>query len=187
MSKNKVTKSPGASVIDGVVAGIIGGQPLQPMSENSSIVAGSTVIGIAAVCLMIITVFSVRFRNGHRQAYLRHLEELSEVSDLSLGEKEQTAPLSNSTRKLLRNTMCDNVHPLLVKCAETENYNDLCIHGMRSTGHCRSSGKTDCFGLQIFLQNTRYRGTISFCVMYANHAMNLGEPVIEEINSFEYL
>jgi hypothetical protein len=95
MSKNKVTKSPGASVIDGVVAGIIGGQPLQPMSENSSIVAGSTVIGIAAVCLMIITVFSVRFRNGHRQAYLRHLEELSEVSDLSLGEKQQTAPLSS--------------------------------------------------------------------------------------------
>jgi hypothetical protein len=93
-------ESPGASVTDGGVAGIIGGQPLQPTNDNSSMVAGSTVIGFAAVVLMIVTVFSVRFRNGRRQAYLRHLEELSVVSDLSLGEK-RTAPLSSDGKVYL--------------------------------------------------------------------------------------
>jgi hypothetical protein len=93
-------ESPGASVTDGGVAGIIGGQQIQPTNENSSIVAGSAAIGIAAVCLMIVTVFSVRFRNGRREAYLRHLEELSEVSDLSLG-KQRTAPLSSEGKVYL--------------------------------------------------------------------------------------
>jgi hypothetical protein len=84
--------------VGGDVAGVIGGETLQPANGNSNVVVGSAVIAVAAMCLMVVTVLSVRYRNSRRSAYLHHLEELSHVSDLDAGGEKLssgTLPLSS--------------------------------------------------------------------------------------------
>lgn len=95
-------ENPGSGVTDnGGVAGIIGGGNLQADIEDSNLAAGSAVIGAAVLCFLVVVVLSVRFRNNRRESYLRHLEELSEVSELSVGDKDGTAPLSSEGKVIL--------------------------------------------------------------------------------------
>jgi hypothetical protein len=65
---------------------------------NSNVVVGFALIAIAAMCLMVVTVLSVRYRHSRRDADLIHLDGLSQVSDLSAGSEKPTSrtlPLSS--------------------------------------------------------------------------------------------
>lgn len=70
------------------VAGITDGDTIQSNANGSNVALGSAVVGLAALCLMVATVISVRYRNNRREAYLKHLENMSQVSDLSLGDEQ---------------------------------------------------------------------------------------------------
>jgi len=63
------------------VAGVIGGQQLQPSNDNSNLVVGASVVGLALIALLAVMMISIKQRRGRQEAYLRHLDELSLEDD----------------------------------------------------------------------------------------------------------
>jgi hypothetical protein len=56
-------------------------------SDGNPLAVGSSVVAFAAAALVVVAIVAIRKRNGRRDAYLKHLEELSQVSEISLDER----------------------------------------------------------------------------------------------------
>jgi hypothetical protein len=88
------TETGGTTDRDGISA-ITGDSNVQAILGESNAVTGSAIVAVAAVCLMVVAVLFVRKRNARRDAYVKHLEGLSDMSEFSLDEKAgRTAPFS---------------------------------------------------------------------------------------------
>jgi hypothetical protein len=105
------------------IAGIVGGESFQPSNDNSNIGVGSAVVAIAGVCFILVTILSVRYRQGRQEAYLHHLEDLSVVSDLSYSmEKGQGQFLGDGKVRLVTHDQydLDSLDEVMNEAAEEE-------------------------------------------------------------------
>jgi hypothetical protein len=56
-------------------------------TDRTPVAVGSAVVAFAVAALVIVAMVAIRNRNGRRNAYLKHLEDLSQVSTISLDER----------------------------------------------------------------------------------------------------